>query len=65
MTITFHNIAITFDVGTARESYEDLCGLFDLYDRAHGGGAISWKPDTYSIDGGTPRSTAELSPRDD
>jgi hypothetical protein len=65
MIITFHNVAITFDVGTARESYDDLCGLFDVYDRAHGGGAISWKTDTYSIEGGEPRSTAELCNHDD
>jgi hypothetical protein len=65
MLITFHNVAITLDVGTAQESYEDLRDLFDLYDRAHGGGAISWKSDTYSIDGGEPGSTAELCSKDD
>jgi hypothetical protein len=62
MTVTFHNVAISIDAKSARDAYDELCGLLDRYDRAHGGGALEWETDTYSIDDGDPRNTSELWP---
>jgi hypothetical protein len=63
MTVTFDNVTITLEAESPQIAYDELCALLDRYDRAHGGGAIEWDTDTYSMDAGSPRDARELWPQ--
>jgi hypothetical protein len=63
MTVTFHNVTIALDAESPQIAYDELCALLDRYDRAHGGGAIEWETDTYSVDNSVPRDARELWPQ--